>query len=112
MVSLFGVTIVYIVSYMICELNEVKHHGAANQFTFVSKTIQILLATPIYIFYSFLIVKFCKMSIYLYKRMSGLEEADRAAKVILITIAVIFIIHYLMDVFYYVYPYILLNAYK
>ena len=48
------------------------------------------------------------MGKYLSQMIQSLDEPDRRTKIILNLIAVIFIVHYLIDIFFYIFPYIYL----
>ena len=110
--SLIIAIVVYIISYLACELYENLQSVQQNDYTLISKTIQLMVATPINIFYCILIVKFCKMAIYLQQTMNGLERPDPFTKAVLISVALIFILHYIADIFLYTYPYIILYGYQ
>lgn len=57
----------YVVSYLVCELLEVKQGEAEGQtdFTIIAKTIQIIVQTPLEMYFSYLTIKFYKMGLYL-----------------------------------------------
>ena len=103
---------VFILSYMICEMLEIKYDGGQTDFTLIAKTIQIIVATPINIYFGYLVIKFCIMSIYLQKTMNGLEKPDALAKAIFITIAVMLLLHFTFDSFMVYFPYITLYGYR
>ena len=91
---------------------EVRYDGAQTDFTLISKTIQMIVETPVNIYFSYLIIKFCIMSIRLHKTMDGLEKADTTVAVIFTSVAVLFVLHYLLNIFLYAFPFVTLYFYE
>lgn len=109
---LFIAITTYTVSYLVCELLEVKQSKIDGEyltdFTIIAKTIQLIIQTPLEIFFCYLTIKFCNMGIYLSQMIYGLDMPDRRTKILLYLFAVIFILHYIIEVFMYIFPYIYL----
>lgn len=64
--SLLIAIIVFVVSYFVCEILEIIEESAQTDFTLIAKTIQLIVSTPINMFFCYLVVKFYKMGIYLH----------------------------------------------
>ena len=62
--------------------------------------------TPFYFFLSYLTVKYCKMTMYLYKTFNGLDKLSIGIKVLIISITVVVITNHFFTVVLYLFPYI------
>lgn len=108
-ITLMAIT--FMGSYLICEMQELRIKGAQNEYTFISKTIQLIVQTLVNEYFCFLAIKFCLLGM----RMSkALREGENLTGpyTIFITLAILFNIHFMIDCFLYVYPYIMLYGKK
>ena len=49
--AIFLALIVFTISYMVCEIQEVVYEKLQNTFTLVSKTIQLIIMTPVIVYF-------------------------------------------------------------
>lgn len=106
---------VYVFSYLVCEMTEIIGGEDSEQIKYltkISKTLQIVIQTPFYLYLIFLTLKFSKMTMYLHKKFNGLDELHTSMKTLIIMISLTFILNYLLDVALYTYPFIELTIQK
>lgn len=104
-------SIIFVVSYLICELQEIRIFGMQNTYTLVSKTIQLVLQTPINIYFIYLFVKFALLGMRITKIMND-DVYSVPVNLICALLGFIFSLNNMVDMFLYIYPYVQLYAEK